>query len=45
MKKLIIRISESLHRKFKAACAEKGLSMNTVVTKLIEEWLKNNAKI
>ena len=40
MKALTIRIPPQLHRTFKIKCVTEGVEMNTVVTKLIESYVK-----
>jgi predicted HicB family RNase H-like nuclease len=42
MKVLTIRISEELHKALKVKCAMDGTEMNTVVTKLIESYVKGS---
>jgi hypothetical protein len=38
-------ISESLHHKFSVACALNGAKMSTVLTKLIEGYVRENEKL
>jgi len=40
MKMLTIRITEELHKAFKIKCVTDGVEMNTVITKLLEEHVK-----
>jgi predicted HicB family RNase H-like nuclease len=40
MKVLTIRISEELHKAFKIKCVTEGVDMNTVITKMIEGYVK-----
>ena len=40
MKALTIRINEELHKAFKIKCVVEGVEMNVVVTKLIEQYVK-----
>jgi predicted HicB family RNase H-like nuclease len=40
MKMLTLRIPEELHKAFKVKCVLEGVEMNTVVTKLIEQHVK-----
>ena len=40
MKMLTLRIPEELHKAFKIKCVTEGVEMNTVVTKLIEDYVK-----
>ena len=40
MKALTIRIDDELHKAFKIKCVVEGVEMNTVVTKLIEDYVK-----
>ena len=42
MKVLTVRITEELHRAFKIKCVTEGVEMNTVVTKLIEGYVKGS---
>ena len=39
-KTLLIRLSEDLHRAFKVKCAQEGTNMNTVLSALIESYVK-----
>ena len=41
-KTLIVRVSEELHRAFKVKCAQDGTNMNTVLSKLIEGFVKES---
>ncbi|WP_426448310.1 plasmid partition protein ParG [Siccibacter colletis] len=38
-----MEITPALHRKFKAVCTLKGVSMSDVMNKAIEAWLSRNA--
>jgi hypothetical protein len=40
MKMLTVRIPEELHKAFKVKCAIEGLDMGSVITKLIEGYVK-----
>jgi len=40
MKMLTLRIPEELHKALKVKCVIEGVEMNTVVTKLIEDYVK-----
>ena len=40
--KIIFRIDEGLHNKFKAKCALKGKKMTEVLVKYIGEYVKEN---
>ena len=40
MKVLTVRIDEELHKAFKIKCVTEGVEMNTVITKLIEGYVK-----
>ena len=40
MKMLTLRLSEELHKALKIKCVNEGVEMNTVVTKLIESYVK-----
>ena len=40
MKMLTLRIPEELHRALKIKCVTEGVEMNTVVTKLIEDYVR-----
>ena len=42
MKVLTIRIDEELHKAFKIKCVTEGVDMNTVITKLIESYVKES---
>jgi predicted HicB family RNase H-like nuclease len=42
MKALTVRISEELHRALKIKCVTDGVEMNTVITKLIEGYVKES---
>ena len=44
MKVLTVRIKEELHRAFKIKCVTEGVEMNTVVMKLIEDYLKGSKR-
>jgi predicted HicB family RNase H-like nuclease len=44
MKMLTLRIPEELHRALKIKCVTEGVEMNTVVTKLIEDYVKETKK-
>jgi hypothetical protein len=35
-------LSESLRARFKSICALKQVSMNEILIKLVEDWLKQN---
>jgi predicted HicB family RNase H-like nuclease len=41
MKMLTLRIPEELHKALKVKCVLEGVEMNTVVTKLIEGYVKD----
>jgi predicted HicB family RNase H-like nuclease len=41
-KTLIVRVSEELHKAFKVKCAQDGTNMNTVLSKLIEGYVKES---
>jgi predicted HicB family RNase H-like nuclease len=41
-KTLIVRVSEELHRAFKVKCAQEGTNMNTVLSALIERYVKES---
>ena len=41
---LTLRIPEELHRALKIKCVTEGVEMNTVVTKLIEDYVKESSK-
>jgi len=40
MKMLTVRIPEELHKAFKLKCVSEGTDMGSVVTKLIESYVK-----
>ena len=40
MKALTVRIDEELHKAFKIKCVTEGVDMNTVITQLIESYVK-----
>ena len=42
MKMLTIRIPEELHKAFKLKCVSEGVDMGSVITKLIEEYVKES---
>src|SRR5262249_21333262 len=42
MKMLTLRIPEELHKALKIKCVIEGVEMNTVVNKLIEDYVKEN---
>ena len=42
MKMLTLRIPEELHKALKVKCVIEGVEMNTVVTKLIEDYVKES---
>ena len=42
MKALTIRIDDELHKAFKVKCVVEGVEMNAVVTKLIEQYVKES---
>ena len=42
MKMLTVRIPEELHRALKVKCASEGLDMQSVLTKLIEGYVKGS---
>jgi len=42
MKMLTLRIPEELHRALKIKCVIQGVEMNTVVTRLIEDYVKGS---
>jgi predicted HicB family RNase H-like nuclease len=44
MKMLTLRIPEELHKALKVKCVLEGVEMNTVVTKLIEQYVKEKPK-
>lgn len=39
-KTFLVRLSEDLHRAFKVKCAQESTNMNTVLTALIESYVK-----
>jgi hypothetical protein len=41
-KMLVVRITEKLHRDFKVKCAQEGKNMNSVLTSLIEGYVKGS---
>ena len=41
-KSLIVRLSEDLHRAFKVKCAQEGKNMNSVLSALIESYVKES---
>jgi predicted HicB family RNase H-like nuclease len=43
-KTVIVRLSEELHRAFKVKCAQEGENMNSVLTAMIESYVKDPAK-
>jgi predicted HicB family RNase H-like nuclease len=43
-KTLIVRLSEELHRAFKVKCAQEGENMNSVMTAMIESYVKEKLK-
>jgi predicted HicB family RNase H-like nuclease len=42
MKMLTLRIPEELHKALKIKCVTEGVEMNTIVTKLIENYVKES---
>jgi predicted HicB family RNase H-like nuclease len=42
MKALTVRITEELHKALKIKCVIEGVDMNTVITKLIEGYVKES---
>jgi predicted DNA binding CopG/RHH family protein len=42
MKMLTIRIPEDLHKAFKIKCVSEGVDMGSVITKLIESYVKES---
>lgn len=42
MKALTIRLQDELHKEFKIKCVVEGVEMNAVVTKLIEQYVKES---
>jgi predicted DNA binding CopG/RHH family protein len=42
MKMLTVRIPEELHKALKLKCVSEGLDMQAAVTKLIENYVKEN---
>jgi predicted HicB family RNase H-like nuclease len=44
MKTLTLQIPEELHMALKIKCVMEGIEMNTVVTKLIEEYVKESSR-
>jgi predicted HicB family RNase H-like nuclease len=42
MKALTIRLEDELHKAFKIKCVVEGVDMNAVVTKLIEQYVKES---
>jgi predicted HicB family RNase H-like nuclease len=44
MKMLTIRIPEELHKAFKLKCVSEGVEMNTILTKMIEQYVKEKPK-
>jgi predicted HicB family RNase H-like nuclease len=43
-KTLIVRLSEELHRAFKVKCAQEGENMNSVLTAMIQSYVKEKPK-
>ena len=41
-KPLIVRVSEELHRAFKVKCAQEGKNMNSVLSAMIESYVKGD---
>ena len=41
-KALTVRIPESLYKQFKIKCVTESVDMNTVLAKMIEEYVKEN---
>ena len=41
---LTIRIPEELHKAFKLKCVSEGVEMNTILTKMIEQYVKEKPK-
>jgi predicted HicB family RNase H-like nuclease len=42
MKALTVRISDELHKAFKIKCVSEDLDMNTVITQMIERFVKES---
>jgi predicted HicB family RNase H-like nuclease len=42
MKALTVRLEDELHKAFKIKCVVEGMEMNAVVTKLIEQYVKES---
>ena len=42
MKMLTVRIPEEVHRAFKLKCVAEGVDMGSVITKLIESYVKES---
>jgi len=42
MKVLTVRIDEDLHKAFKIKCVTEGIDMNTVITQLIESYVRES---
>jgi predicted DNA binding CopG/RHH family protein len=42
MKALTVRITEDLHKALKIKCVTEGVEMTTVITKLIEGYVKES---
>ena len=42
MKALTVRIDEELHKAFKIKCVTEGVDMNTLITQLIESYVKES---
>jgi predicted HicB family RNase H-like nuclease len=40
MKALTIRLEDELHKAFKIKCVVEGVEMNAIVTRLIEQYVK-----
>jgi len=40
MKTLLIRLSDDLHKEFKVKCAQEETTMNTIVDRLIADYVR-----
>jgi predicted HicB family RNase H-like nuclease len=45
VKKIVVSVTESLHREIKATAAEQGLSVSEVLRSLVEKWLTGQVKL
>ncbi|KAB8306706.1 DNA partition complex ParG [Erwinia endophytica] len=41
-KRVNVNLDESVHVRFKAACAKQGTSISDVIKDLVDNWLKDN---